>query len=165
MDIGTLYTSTGLIAYTFTFLLAATPWIEIVVVIPAGIAMGLNPSIVSFLAFTGNLATVFLLVFAQQSLHNFWKKFKTSSDGVENPSTPSGRRKRAFRLWHSYGLPGIAIMGPLVLGTHFAALIALSLGSKKYPVMLWMTFSLLLWTVIIAVVSYYGIENLKWVLG
>lgn len=56
-------------------------------------------------------------------------------------------------------------MGPPVLGTHFAALIALSLGSKKYPVMLWMTFSLLLWTVIIAVVSYYGIENLKWVLG
>lgn len=59
MDIGTLYTSTDLIAYAFTFLLAATPWLEIPVVIPAGIAMGLNPSIVSFLAFTGNLQRFF----------------------------------------------------------------------------------------------------------
>ncbi|MDG6243058.1 MAG: small multi-drug export protein [Methanolobus sp.] len=163
--IESLSSTTGFAAYALVFIMAAVPWFEILIVIPPAIAMGMDPFVVSFLAFTGNLVTVFLLVFAHHSLNTIWKKFRVNEDNPENTSAPSGRRKKAIKLWNSYGLPGIAMMGPLILGTHFAALIALSLGSKKNPVALWMTISLFIWTIIIAAVSYYGIESLKWIAG
>jgi len=154
----------GFTAYALVFILAAVPWFEILIVIPPAIAMGLDPFIVSFLAFTGNMATVLLLIFAHQALHTLWKKFRVNKDSPEKAHVPSKRRKKAISLWNNYGLPGVAMMGPLILGTHFAALIALSLGSEKYPVVFWMMISLFIWTILITVASYHGIESLRWML-
>lgn len=76
IGIGALYTAKGLIAYALVFILAATPWIELLLVIPSGIAIGLNPLAVSVLALAGNLTTVYLLVLAYESLHSIWKNSK-----------------------------------------------------------------------------------------
>lgn len=159
--IESLYAAEGVFAYALVFLLAATPWIEILVVIPAGIALGLNPLAVSILAFTGNLTTVYLLIFAYQHLYSIWNKRKAGG----NISQPSKRKKKALHIWNKYGLPGLAFISPMTVGTHFATFIALSLKSKKYMVTMWMTLSIFVWTVIVTIVSYYGIESLKWLLG
>lgn len=158
--IESLYTAEGIFAYTLVFLLAATPWIEILVVIPAGIALGLDPLAVSILAFTGNLTTVYFLIFAHHYLSSIFHKCKSG----ENKKTPSKRKKKALHIWNKYGLPGLAFISPLTVGTHFATFIALSFKSKKYMVTMWITLSIFVWTVIVTIVSYYGIESLKWML-
>ena len=43
--------------YVFIFLLGATPWVEIAVIIPLSIAAGLNPYLAAALAFLGNVTT------------------------------------------------------------------------------------------------------------
>lgn len=156
-----LENSEGLVAYALVFVLAAIPWIEILLVIPVGIAIGLNPLAVAVLAATGNLVTVYLLVFAHASFRSFWKKLRLN----DNNGGSEGRKNRAMQTWDSYGLPGLAMLAPVATGTHLAALIALSLGSKKYSVTLWLTMSILIWAVVVTAVSYYGIESLKWLLG
>jgi uncharacterized membrane protein len=156
-----LYAAEGMFAYVLVFLLAATPWIEILVVIPAGIALGLNPLAVSILAFTGNLTTVYILIFAYQYLCSILNKRKSD----ENKNPPSKRKNKALNIWNKYGLPGLAFISPLTVGTHFATFIALSFKSKKYKVTMWITLSIFVWTVIVTIVSYYGIESLKWLLG
>lgn len=83
-----LYSATGLLTYALVFILAATPWIELLVVIPPGITIGLDPFAVALLAFVGNLTTVYLLIFAHQFLHTIWKSFKINDD--ESPL--SGRK-------------------------------------------------------------------------
>ncbi|SFM46990.1 small multi-drug export protein [Methanolobus profundi] len=159
--IESLYSAEGMFAYALVFLLAATPWIEILVVIPAGIALGLNPLAVSILAFTGNLTTVYLLIFAYQYLSSTFDKHKSG----ENKKQLSKRKKKALHIWNKYGFPGLAFISPLTVGTHFATFVALSFKSKKYMVTMWITGSIFVWTVIVTVVSYYGIESLKWLLG
>lgn len=159
IGIGALYTAKGLVAYALVFILAATPWIELLVVIPPGIAIGLNPLAVFVLALAGNLTTVYLLVLAYKSLHSIWIKFKING----NESIPSRRKHKALRIWNNYGLPGLAIVSPII-GTHFAALIALSLGSRKHSVIVWMSVSIIIWTIVVTIISYYGIESMKWLL-
>ncbi|AFV23300.1 hypothetical protein Mpsy_1091 [Methanolobus psychrophilus R15] len=153
----TLYNAEGTVAYALVFILAAVPWIELLVVIPPGIALGLDPLAVALLAFSGNLATVYLLVYAHHSLNSVWKRFRMGEE--DRPS--SGKKKKVMSIWDRYGLPGLALISPIITGTHLAALIALGLGSKKYSIVLWMSLSILIWTIVVTVASYYGIESLK----
>jgi UPF0716 family protein affecting phage T7 exclusion len=52
----------GALGYALVFLLAAIPLVEVLLVIPTAVALGLNPALVALAAFAGNLATVVLVI-------------------------------------------------------------------------------------------------------
>lgn len=137
----------GLGRYLLIFLLAATPLLEILVVIPIGVGIGLQPVLVAIAAFLGNVLPTYGIIVGHERLAAYLER--RSGDDNE----PSGRRKRAKRVWDRYGLPGLAIASPLVTGVHLAALLALGLGSKQRTTAVWMTASIAVWTVIITLVS------------
>lgn len=61
-DAGTLNNADGLLQYVLVAILAAIPWFEILLVIPGGIGIGLNPIAVGALAFLGNTVAVLAIV-------------------------------------------------------------------------------------------------------
>lgn len=67
----------------------------------------------------------------------------------------------ANRIWHRFGLPGLALASPAIIGVHLATVIALALQSKKRTIELWMTVSVFVWTVVLTVWAHYGIELLQ----
>lgn len=142
-----------LLEYALVFVAAAVPGIEIALVIPAGIVRGLSPFWVLLLAFAGNLLTVLLLIAGFAKLEA-WMKQKLQP--------PSGRRakqmQRAKRIMNKYGLPGLALLGPLVIGSHIAAFIGLSLGASPRWTVLWMTISIGVWTLGVGISSILGFE-------
>lgn len=160
LSLDALYGARGTIAYALVFVFAATPWIELLLVIPAGIGIGLNPFVVAVTAFLGNLSTVYLILLGHQALQSVWDKFKIQ-DGI---SASSKKRTKTLQIWDKYGLPGLALTSPVAVGTHFATVIAISLGSKKQEVGFWMSLSILIWTLLVTAASYYGIESIKWFL-
>ena len=126
------------------FLAAAIPLLEIALVVPLGIIRGLSPFWVMLLGFTGNMLTVILLILGFQRVKEYFAKRKGK------PSlTESKRSQGAKKLWHNYGLPGLALLGPILIGTHIAAFIGMSLGAEKGWTMLWLTISIALWTLIL----------------
>lgn len=135
--------------YIVIFILAAVPWIEILIIIPIGIIQGLNPVLVGLLSFLGNLSTVYLLIL-------FFEKFKQWRS--KKKPKEKKRTKRAIEIWNKYGLPGLSLAGPLITGAHLAVVIAISLGAKKHLTLLWSTISLAVWTIVITIFSFYGIE-------
>lgn len=139
--------------YVLIFLLAAIPIIEIAVVIPVGIVKGLNPILVGFLAFLGNLVTVYLLVV-------FFKKYQQWRE--KRKRKPQKRSKRAVDIWNKYGLPGLSLTAPILIGSHIAVIIAIAFGAKKVLTLFWMTISLGLWALVFTAASYYGVE---WVIN
>lgn len=141
--------------YIVVFLLAATPWFEIAAVIPLGIVRGLQPVVVVILSFIGNLSTIILVVYLFEKIKDFIVRKK----GAVKENTK--RQERAKRIWNKYGLPGLAILGPVLIGTHIAAFIGMSLGATKRWTMLWMTISLVLWSVVFGVGAYYGVGIFK----
>ena len=144
--------------YITVFLLAAIPWIEVVIVIPLGIAGGLSPVAVVILAFTGNLLTI-LMIIVLYDKWTAWRERRRERKGITKQV--SKKRERAKQIWERYGLPGLAIVGPFFIGTHLTAVMGMAFGSRKSFVTFWMTFSLLVWTVGLTAASYYGLDYLN----
>ncbi|RQG92740.1 small multi-drug export protein [Natrarchaeobius halalkaliphilus] len=141
--------SDGIGQYLLVFLLAATPLLEILIVIPIGVALGLNPILVASVAFAGNVMPVYVLLVASDRVRSMLAARRSDSP-------PSKRRRRAKRVWDSYGLPGLALSAPIVTGVHVGALIAVGLGATRQSAIVWMTASIALWTVVITVLSVTG---------
>lgn len=121
--------------YLLVFGIAAIPMLELLVAIPVGVAMGLNPLAVGLLALAGNL-----LVTALPCL--FWQRLLRS--GWQPPARQRGERAR--RIFARWGLPGLAISGPAVTGQPLAAVIALAFGLAPGKVLRVLAWGLVLWT-------------------
>ncbi|MDQ0253969.1 hypothetical protein J2S74_001342 [Evansella vedderi] len=162
--------------YILIFVMAATPWLEILIVIPIGIGMGLQPFWVGVVSFIGNFLPVILIIYAinwfqgtqwfqkrKEKKIQKQKELAGSSQGDQNNRKKSSKKERAARIFKKYGLPGLALLGPLITGIHLAAIIALSLKAAKFNTAIWMGISLLLWTVVITIASFYSIDWVtKW---
>ena len=145
--------------YATLFILAATPWIELLFVVPLGIAMGLKPTLVALVVFTGNAFPVFLIVFG----YDRWRRWRADASKTEKAHHGGRRWSRALRIWNNYGLPGLAMAGPLLTGIHLATIIALFFSPDRRKLLFWMVLSLLVWTAGMTLVSYGGLEIfLRW---
>ncbi|MCR6097368.1 small multi-drug export protein [Salipaludibacillus agaradhaerens] len=165
--------------YILIFIMAATPWLEILIVIPIGIGMGLHPIMVGIVSYIGNFLPIILIVYTlsfikrtriyqqwQQKRHN--KKqlkmqmeehsVKKQEENRVKEEKRARRQQRAKTIFYSYGLPGLAFLGPLVTGIHLATIIALTLKASKRHTTVWMGVGLGVWTIGITVASYYSID-------
>ncbi|WP_207589341.1 small multi-drug export protein [Halomontanus rarus] len=144
--------------YLLVFVLAATPWLEILIVIPIGVALDLDPVAVAVVAFAGNVVPIYLIVTLFDRISTWLARRRDDDD------ERSARSARAKRIWRSYGLPGLALAAPILTGVHLAAVLAMGLGARKRATLGWMTLSIALWTVVITVVSVTGVSILEgWV--
>jgi uncharacterized membrane protein len=147
------------IQYFVLFLLAAAPWMDVSIIVPLGIVWGLPPLGVCIAAFSGNFLLILLLgVFFKQI--DKWRENRKQMKGIK---TPTKKEKRSREIWEKYGIPGLALLAPIFVGTDIAAIIALTFGSSKVRVVGWMTFSLALWTILFAVGSVYGFSLLNFI--
>ena len=140
-----------MIEYILVFLGAAVPALEIAIVIPAGVIMGLSPFWVILLAFAGNMLTVLLLIFLYQRINQWYRNRKG-----EEAKSESKRQLRGKKIMNKYGVPGLALAGPILIGTHIAAFFALLFGASKRKTIIWMTASIALWSIIFGVVTAMG---------
>lgn len=139
--------------YFLVFLGAAIPWLEIALVIPVGIVAGLSPFWVMVLAFTGNLLTVIFVIIGFDKIQVWWLRRQE-----EKGKSSSKRSERAKKIWSKYGLPGLALLGPILIGTHIAAFIGMTLGADKKWTTLWLTISIALWTLTFGILTALGFD-------
>jgi uncharacterized membrane protein len=158
------------ISYLLVFLLAATPLFELVTVIPLAIIGGLPPVPVAIVGFLGNLLTVVLLIVFVDRVKGWIRarKMKRNSvlavegEGLQNSGEvitkkDSKKEKRARAIFDKYGLPGLTIFGPFLVGSHISAFMGMSFGSKRSLVIGWMIASLVIWTIVSAVLASSGV--------
>ena len=142
-----------LMGYFMVFLGAAIPWLELAVVIPVGIIGGLNAFWVTITGFVGNMVTVVALIIGYDRLKIWLAKRK---EGKEKPD--SKRSERAKNLWNKYGLPGMIMLGPILIGSHIAAFIGMTLGATKKSTLLWSTISIGAWALAFGIVTALGFD-------
>ncbi len=139
--------------YLLVFLGAAIPWLELALVIPVGIIGGLNPFWVVVTGFIGNMLTVILLVIGYDKLKNWLANRKDGKEKAE-----SKRSERAKHLWNKYGLPGMLMLGPILIGSHIAAFIGMTLGATKKSTLVWSTISIFAWALAFGIVTALGFD-------
>lgn len=73
-------------------------------------------------------------------------------------ATPAHRRRgRAARVWRRYGLPGLAVLAPVVTGTQLAALVAVTAGAPRDATVWWISAGTLAWAAVAAVATSAGV--------
>ncbi len=107
------------------FLAGAIPWLEAVTVIPIGILVGLDPLLTFIFAIGGNTLTVVLFAYLSKQILHWLSERRERKKG---PQSTDSRAERARRVFDRYGIIGMGLLGPLVIGTQFAAAVAVSFG-------------------------------------
>ncbi|MEK3954994.1 small multi-drug export protein [Psychrobacillus sp. FSL K6-1464] len=142
-----------MVNYFLVFLGAAIPWLELGLVIPLGIISGLNPLAVIIVGFIGNMVTVLALIIGYDKFKLWLAK---RNEGKEQKV--SKRSERAKALWDKYGLPGMLMLGPILIGTHVAAFIGMTLGASKFKTTIWSTISIGVWAILFGVATSLGFD-------
>lgn len=138
------------LAYVLVFALAAAPFFEAVIIAPLAVLLGMHvvPSIL--LAIVGNLLTVYIVIL-------FVDKMKTWFSRNKDSSRRERRTERARRIWEKYGVVGISLIGPFIIGSHLSAFLCLLFGASKRVVTIWMTISIAAWCIVLGILASYGI--------
>ena len=128
------------------FIAGAIPWIEAIAVVPAGIVIGLNPIATLIAAVVGNSITIVLFAyFASNIRERLINRRVKQGKPAELP-----KLEKALRAFDKYGVYGLAALGPILIGTQFAAAAAVLAGVKPLRSSILITASLTLWAVAIA---------------
>ncbi len=138
-----------LIFYFTLMVLASIPWFEASFAVPVAVLAGANPVLSFLVGMLGNAVTLLLAVIFSAQIKawmNRKKRLKSTS--------------RATNTVEKYGLLGAAILGPILLGSHIVAIIAISLGTPKWQTFIYVTLGTALWAIILSVLVYFGVDFL-----
>lgn len=136
--------------YLLVFLTAAVPMIEVMIVIPASVAAGMHPIPVGVVAFLGNATTLAVaVILGDEAIGRLRRRRRTES-------SVSRRRERIRRIAYRWGLPGVAVLGPVTVGSHTAALAAVALRMPRGRVLAWSVAGVAAWSVAFVILSALG---------
>lgn len=137
------------------FIAGAIPWLEAIAVIPAGLLFGLDPFWVVVAAVVGNALTIFLFAYLGSAIRE-WFRAKRKASNQDKPD----RFTKAQSLFDRYGIYGLALISPVLVGTQFAAAVAVAAGVKPLRAALLITASTVLWAIAIAgLMLFIGLDN------
>lgn len=139
------------------FLAGAAPGFEVLVAVPLGILRGMSLPTAVLIGFAGNALTILLEILIFQKLKDWWDRRKQQEE-----KAPSKRTARAENIWKRFGIPGLAMLGPVLIGSHLAAFLALALGSSKSRTAAWMLISLIIWAIVFGILAVLGVDAFFW---
>lgn len=105
-----------------------------------GIFSGLGILETGLLAGTGMSLSVLLFSSGGTALRDWWFAGFRHDRKLFSP-----RNRRIVRFYSRFGLPGMALLTPVVFSPIVGTLLAVSFGESKYRVFLWMAASAYLW--------------------
>ena len=140
------------------FIGGAIPWFEAIAVVPAGILFGLDPFLVVLSAVLGNTLTIFVFAYAGAQIRNWFisRQSKKSARSEKALAKSSRKAEKAQKTFDKYGIFGLAALGPILIGTQFAAAIAVAAGIKPLKTSLIISLATFIWAAVIAVLMVLG---------
>lgn len=154
-------------------LAGAIPFIEGEGAVSLGIVGGVNPVVAGIAAAVGSFACVFVVVQisarARQAIvsrHRARVAVGAGGVPVDEPEiAPESARKAARqakfqRSFDRYGVPGVSLLGPLVLPPAFTAPMLIAVGVDKVRVLVWQAIGIVLWVVVFSILFSLAVSAL-----
>jgi hypothetical protein len=116
-----------------------------------GYAAGLNLITTILTTVFGMMTVVFLFTFFGDWLKaNVLNRFRRKN---KKPNT--AKNTRFANIWKKYGLPGVALLTPIILTPIGGTLLAVSSGSPKDKIIFYMFLSAAGWSVVFSIAIYF----------
>lgn len=137
-------------------LAGAVPFIESYLGSFLGVALGIEPSAaVVATAVLGNVLSTFALI----ALTARARSAATSRRGDKKPT--SNRQQKVARYVEKLGVPGVSLLGPIILASQITGPTLVALGANKRTVYLFQGISIIAWGVLF---GFFGDLVISWYL-
>ncbi|GIN93876.1 hypothetical protein J22TS1_49270 [Siminovitchia terrae] len=140
--------------YIAVFIIGFVPFLEAFVAVPIGILLDLPFILVVLVGATANwLSVMVLIVFSSFTRSLFSEREKNNSDHFI-----IRRFQKTKAYFNKYGVPGIALLGPIIGTNHIGALVCIIAKANKKNIILWQTVSIVIWAIGTGVLLIYGVD-------
>ncbi|HLS93816.1 MAG TPA: small multidrug efflux protein [Microbacterium sp.] len=135
-------------------LAGAVPFIEGEGSAAIGVIGGINPIVAAVAGAIGNFVCVAVLVLAGAGTRRVIVERRRAAvaagDGsVAAPEPASPRKEKFQRALVRYGVPGVSLLGPLLLPTQFTATMLAAAGVGRGRILFWQGLAIVLWTTLV----------------
>jgi hypothetical protein len=138
------------VSILFVFLASV---VELWLSIPLGLVLKLNPLLIIVAAAAGSIVSAFLVVTLGEGVRKWFIKWRYGSKSIEHG--------RIYKIWNKYGIIGLGLLSPLLFGAPLGAAIGVGLGAPKNRLLIWMSIGIVVWSVVLTLVAFYGLLNLE----
>lgn len=108
-----------------------------------GALAGVNPWLSIPVAILANIAIVTVIVVSFDRIRTAVLDRRISRG--QEPAPLSARQRKTRRAFEKYGVPGVSLLGPFLLPTHFTSAALVSFGAAKGYVILWQAVAITLY--------------------
>lgn len=131
------------------------PWQQVLALVPAGAipfiesylgsflgtVVGIHPALAIPAAVIGNLLATFLVTMLAGRARDAVVAGRSETSAAE----PSRLRRKIATNLDRFGVPGVCLLGPLVVASQITAPTLVALGASRRGVHVWMTVSIVAW--------------------
>ncbi|MGP9724299.1 hypothetical protein ACT3SZ_09830 [Corynebacterium sp. AOP40-9SA-29] len=144
-------------------LAGAVPFIESYLGSFLGVALGIEPSAaVVATAVLGNVLSTFALIaLAARARRAATSRRGGRGDGGGDNKPPSNRQQKIARYVEKIGVPGVSLLGPIILASQITGPTLVALGANKRAVYLFQGVAIIAWGVLF---GFFGDLVISWYL-
>jgi len=153
-----LQNSNPILQFLGVMIVAMIPFIEGYFAVPVGIAIGFSAILTIVAAIVGNWLSVMVVILASDKVKQWLAGRKKTERQQEKQNK---RLERGKKLFHKYGVPGVSLLGPLLIGDHIAALVCIASGASKRYVIIWQSIAIVVWAVGTGLLVMLGLSVVK----
>ncbi|KZE88377.1 small multidrug efflux protein [Microbacterium sp. TNHR37B] len=134
----------------------AVPFIEGEGAAAIGVLGGVTPIVAAVAGATGNFVCVTLLVLLGAGVRTAVTAGRSKTARELSP-----RRQKFQRALSRYGVPGVSLLGPLLLPTHFTAVMLAGAGVARGRILAWQAVAIAGWTTVFTLLAT-GVLSAVW---
>ncbi|MFE6736460.1 hypothetical protein [Microbacterium sp. NPDC057650] len=138
---------------------AAIPFVESHFGTLIGVVAGLPVPVAMLAAIAGNAISMLAFVFAASAARR--KVLARRGSAVADTEEPSARKQKVKRMLERFGVPGVSLLGPMIVPNQFTSSILVSLGANRTRVIVWTLVSIVLWSAVFALIAQAGVMLLN----
>ena len=119
--------------------------------IPAGLALGCNAFTIMLMTAAGALIAI-VIIYLLGSKVKAWILKRLKKGKSEK------KKGRLNRLFEKYGIPGMGILGTLLLGPNMTMAMGMIIVKNEKALLLWTGLGIIIWTTVLTLIGTYSVE-------
>jgi hypothetical protein len=127
--------------------------VELWAAIPAGLALQLHPVTIGATASLGAIAGIVAVLLLGERVRRWLLRWQNSAGGERF-------ERRVGRLWARYGVIGLGLLAPLLVGAPLGTAVGMTLGAPASRLLIWMSLGAVLCSAGLTVAAALGMMGL-----
>lgn len=128
--------------------------IELWAAIPAGFALGLHPAVTGAAAAVGAIVGAVAIVLIGEPARALLARLHSGNSNEEQ------QKGSIHKIWLRYGIAGLGLLSPLLIGAPIGTALGVALGAPKDRLLFWMLTGILLWSAVLTAAGALGLAGL-----